>query len=184
MLGEPFPRILDAAKAGGDWAWRELYRNIAPALARFLRARGTPDAEDVVGQTFMSVVRTIGTFSGDERAFRAWVFAIARNATVDAHRARARRPLVQADDRELEAAGPTGDVEDDAMAELSRSRVVQLLEVLSPEQRDVLLMRILGDLTIGEVATVLGRSTGSVKMLQSRGLEALRRAISRGAVTV
>src|SRR6476661_8984057 len=58
-LGEAFDTVLAAARAGADWAWRELYRETAPSVDRYLRARGVRDADDVVGETFVNVVRSI-----------------------------------------------------------------------------------------------------------------------------
>ena len=183
-IGEPFDQILAAARAGGGWAWRDLYREFAPRLAAYLAASGIDDVDDVVGDTFLAVVRNVGAFEGGEDAFRAWLFTIGRNRAVDVLRAKARRPLAAVTDDVLEEIGPTGDVEEDALAGLARSRVLAVVSSLTADQRDVLLLRILGGLTIEEVATAMDRRAGAVKMLQSRGLAALRREISTGAVTL
>lgn len=183
-LREHFPRILAAAQAGGEWAWRELYAATAPLLTRYLRARGVPDADDVVGETFIRVVRNIDRFEGDEGSFRSWVFTIGRNLVVDDVRTRARRPSDPVPVDHLVAVGPTGDAEDEAVAELGRETVEATLDLLSADQREVLLLRILGGLTIGEIADVIGKKEGAVKMLQARGLAALRKQISIGTVTL
>jgi RNA polymerase sigma-70 factor (ECF subfamily) len=179
-----FPRVLAAAQAGGEWAWRELYSATAPLLTRYLRARRVPDVDDVVGETFIRVVRNIDRFEGDEASFRTWVFTIGRNVVVDDVRRRARRPADATVDEVLASVGPVGDTEDDALASLGRVHVTVLLEDLSADQRDVLLLRILGGLTIAEIAEVVGKREGAVKMLQARGIAALRKAISTGAVTL
>ncbi len=183
-LREQFPRILAAACAGGEWAWRELYEAIAPQLTRYLRARGVPEPDDVVGETFVRVVRYIDGFDGDEAAFRTWVFTIGRNLVVDDLRRRARRPVDALTHEQLVAAAPTGDAEDDAMRDLAAAHVEEILEHLSVDQRDVLLLRILGGLTIPEIAQVVGKKEGAVKMLQARGLAAIRTKISLGSVTL
>jgi len=85
---------------------------------------------------------------------------------------------------DLEAFGPVGDAEAEAMDGLSLERVHRLLDRLTPDQRDVLLLRIVGGLTVEQVAGVVGRKAGAVKMLQARGLAAIRREIQRGAVTL
>jgi RNA polymerase sigma factor (sigma-70 family) len=181
---EQFPRILAAASAGGEWAWRELYGAVAPNLTRYLRARGVPEPDDVVGETFVKVVRYIDGFEGDEAAFRTWVFTIGRNLVVDDLRRRARRPVDAVTDDQLAAAGPKGDAEADAMQDLAAAHVEEILEHLSVDQRDVLLLRILGGLTIAEIAQVVGKKEGAVKMLQARGLAAIRAKISMGSVTL
>lgn len=183
-LREQFPRVLAAACAGGEWAWRELYEGVAPQLTRYLRARGVPEPDDVVGETFVKVVRYIEGFEGDEAAFRTWVFTIGRNLVVDDLRKRSRRPVDVATDEQLLRAAPRGDAEDDAMRDLATAHVEEVLANLSVDQRDVLLLRILGGLTIGEIALVVGKKEGAVKMLQARGLAAIRKQISVGAVTL
>jgi RNA polymerase sigma factor (sigma-70 family) len=183
MLGD-FRTTLAAARAGAEWAWRELYRETAGPVGRFLRARGVRDPEDVVGDTYLNVVRSIERFDGEEDAFRAWVFAIARNTAIDRERRLARRPAHPLAHDDLVGIGPVGDAEADAMDELSVQHVRRVLDRVTPDQRDVLLLRILGGLTVEQVATAVGRSTGAVKMLQARGLAAIRREIERGAVTL
>jgi RNA polymerase sigma factor (sigma-70 family) len=183
-LREQFPRILAAACAGGEWAWRELYEAVAPQLTRYLRARGVPEPDDVVGEIFVKVVRYIDGFDGDEAAFRTWVFTIGRNLVVDDLRKRMRRPVDVVPDDQLLKAAPRGDAEDDAMRRLTTVHVEEVLAHLSIDQRDVLLLRILGGLTIGEIAPVVGKKEGAVKMLQARGLAAIRKQISAGSVTL
>ena len=183
-LREQFPRVLAAACAGGEWAWRELYEAVAPQLTRYLRARGVPEPDDVVGEAFVKVVRYIEGFEGDEAAFRTWVFTIGRNLVVDDLRKRTRRPVDVATDEQLLRTGPRGDAEEDAMDDLATAHVEEVLAHLSIDQRDVLLLRILGGLTIGEIALVVGKKEGAVKMLQARGLATIRRQISVGAVTL
>ena len=183
-LGEHFPKILAAAQAGGEWAWRELYGATAPLLTRYLRARSVPDADDVVGETFLRVVRSIDRFDGDESGFRTWVFTIGRNLVIDDVRRRARRPVDAEPTERLAVIGPTGDTEEDALQGLGLAQVRAVLERLSADQRDVLLLRILGGLTIAEIAQVIGKREGAVKMLQARGIASLRKEISIGAVTL
>ena len=70
------------------------------------------------------------------------------------------------------------------MEGLASDRIGRLLDALTADQRDVLLLRIIGGLTIDQVAAAVGRKPGAVKMLQARGLAAIRREIQRGAVTL
>jgi RNA polymerase sigma factor (sigma-70 family) len=138
----------------------------------------------VIAETFVNVVRSIDRFEGSEAAFRAWVFAIARNEATDELRRVIRHPSAPASIEELEARGPRGDVEREAMDGLASDRIGRLLDALTTEQRDVLLLRIIGGLSIDQVAATVGRKPGAVKMLQARGLAAIRREIQRGAVTL
>jgi RNA polymerase sigma-70 factor (ECF subfamily) len=175
--------MLGAANAGGDWAWRELYRAFAPPLDGYLRLRGVPDADDIVGETFLRVVRHLERFEGDESAFRSWVFTIARNLVVDAARKRDRRPSDATPIRSLQSIGPVAAFEDDTVGTLGTAEAIRALTELTDDQRDVLLLRVVADLSIAQVAQVLGRREGAVKMLQARALAALRRTSIRERVT-
>jgi RNA polymerase sigma-70 factor (ECF subfamily) len=95
-----------------------------------------------------------------------------------------RRPLDPASDDVLEDHLPASDAEEDALRSLEAHRVKALVGKLSPDQRTVLLLRILGDLSIEEVARAAGKTPGAVKALQRRGLAAIRREISKEEVSL
>lgn len=179
-----FEAVLAAARAGAEWAWTAIYEDLAPAILGYLRARGAPDAEDVVGEVFLEVVRDLSRFSGDEGGFRAWVFTVARHNLLDARKRRGRRPVDPVPDEILERAGPRGDAEEEAMRSVEVGWVRAILERLSPDQGEVLALRIFGQLTVDEVARVLGKSPGAVKALQRRGLAGVLREISERPVTL
>jgi len=183
-LGESFTGVLETARVGAEWAWRALYADTAPDLLRYARASRVPDPEDVVGETFLRAVRGVGSFEGDERGFRAWLFTLARNRIVDEHRKLVRRRTEPRPLELLAEIGARGDAEGEALRALAEDRVRSVLERLTPDQRDVLLLRILGGLTIEEVATVVHKKPGAVKALQARGIAAIRNEIELGAVTL
>ena len=172
--------MLGAARSGSEWAWASLYRDLAPRVLAYLRARGAVEPEDVAGEVFLQAVRDIGRFDGDERAFRAWLLTIAHHRLLDASRHRARRPVDAAPDEVIHDLAPTGDAEEDAFRALDMATVRGLVARLSPDQQSVLLLRIVGDLTVEEVARIVGKRRGAVKALQRRGLVALERELSKG----
>lgn len=174
---DAFAEILEAARAGADWAWRRIYDDLAPALLGYLTAQGAPDPDDLTGEVFVHVVRDVGRFDGDERAFRAWVFVIAHHRLIDDRRRRARRPEHIVEPDVLASQRDPSEVSEIVAERLSAERVRALIDGLVPEQRTVLLLRILGGLTVDEVARALGKRPGAVKALQRRGLAALRRRI-------
>src|SRR5262245_35591965 len=184
MFGSSWEPVIGACRLGAEWAWRQVYEDIAPSLLRYHRARGTVDPDDVVGDTFVRAVRGLPGFDGGEVEFRAWVFSISRNRAVDLARAASRRPEQPMGLEELIGAGGIGDVEDDAIRSLADERVREVLLELTADQRDVLLLRLLEDLTIEQIAAVMRKSPGAIKALQARGLEQIRRRISSGAVTL
>ena len=119
-------------------------------------------------------MRGLDSFDGDERDFRAWVFTIAHRRLVDELRRRGRRPVVAADEEVVERVG--GDVRAEADAALADQAVRDAIAALAPDQRAVILLRIIGDLTIDEIARAVGKRRGAVKALQRRGLKNLGRA--------
>jgi len=167
---------LEQARAGSERGFDELFRATGAAVAGYLRARGVRDPDGAANDVFVRAFRTLHTFEGDGERFRSWLFTIAHNAAIDDARRRSRRVV----EVSLAAApDPTGgNVEFDAVARLAHERVHTLLALLSPDQRDVLLLRVVGDLSVEETAAALGKSYEAVKALQRRGLAALRRALS------
>ena len=176
-LGSRFDQVLSAATDGADWAWAELYRDLAPNLLSFLRSQGCPDPEDCLGETFVHLVRGLAGFSGDEAAFRAWSFTVARSRLVDAWRSASRRPSVPMADPTnthvpLRVAGPA----DEDL--LQRSSVDEVLGTLTVDQRMVLVLRVVQQFSLHETAGIMGKSEGSVKLLQHRALASLRRTLA------
>jgi len=174
MAGEQFASVLDAARAGADWAWERLYDSLAPSLLGYLRARGAPDPDGVCGDVFCQLVRDINRFEGDEAGFRSWVFVMAHHRLLDDIRRRRRRPETLSEPEDF------GTIEDprnvaETVVDRERERELRrLIDDLTPSQREVLLLRIFGGLSVTEVAEAIGRRAGAVKALQRRGLEALR----------
>jgi len=183
VQGVLFHRTLEAARAGAEWAWASIYRELAPVVLGYLRKRGAEDPENLTGEVFVQVVRDLHRFTGDERAFRAWVFVIAHHRLLDDGRRRARRPVEPRPDVVESEAGSRG-ADEEALEDVAAERVRRLIERLAPDQRDVLLLRVLGGLTVPEVAQALGKTPGAVKALQRRGLKAVERGLAQEGVSL
>jgi RNA polymerase sigma factor (sigma-70 family) len=181
--GLPFDDVLAAAQAGGGWAFEVLYRGLAPTVTGYLRLHGAVEPDDLASEVFLGVFTGLAGFSGDEDALRAWVFTIAHRRLVDDWRRRSRRPQVADDDWDL-TGHVGGDVEDDAFTSLGAQNVHRICAVLPDDQRTVVLLRVLGDLTVEQVGHVMGRSVASVKALQRRGLRALRTELENSSERV
>jgi RNA polymerase sigma-70 factor (ECF subfamily) len=173
-VGSTFDDVLAAAQAGAAWAFEVLYRDLSPAVTGYLRLHGAPDPDDLASETFLAVFRGLAGFRGDEGALRSWVFTIAHRRLVDERRRRSRRPQPADDAGDLLTELAGGDVEDDVLTRLGTEDVHRLCAGLPADQRSVLLLRVLADLTVEQVAAVMSRSAGSVKALQRRGLRRLR----------
>lgn len=180
MSLERFTSLLEAARRGDEAAWQELYSGLAPVVLGYLRANSAPDPEDVLSEVFLQVARDIARFHGEEPGFRSWVFTIAHHRLLDAGRRERRRPLIEPGAEVGEHHGGVGDSEEEALTSIAEQELTAMLARLSPDQQSVLLLRILGDLTVHQVASVIGKRPNAVKALQRRGLAALRRELEAG----
>ncbi len=182
-VGEDFDVVLAAAQAKAGWAFERLYRALAPAVAGYLRLQGSSEPDDLTNEVFLSAFTSIGSFSGDEGQFRSWLFTIAHRRLIDERRRGGRRPALADRDPAGVAECRGGDVEEEALRRLSVERVRQLCEGLAPDQRDVLLLRMVSGLSIEQAAEALGKSPTAIKALQRRAVGALRRTFEREGVS-
>lgn len=173
---DDFDQVLARARAGSGDAFALLYEDLARPVAAYLRAKGVADVEDVTSEVFLAVFTGLGRFVGDQAQLRSWVFTIAHRRVVDGWRRGGRAPdLVAyepADDVRTAPSAETG-----ALESVGTARAVELLATLTDDQREVLVLRIVADLTVEEVAAVVGKRAGAIKALQRRGLAALRRQL-------
>jgi RNA polymerase sigma factor (sigma-70 family) len=176
--------VLVAARAGQEWAWAAIYRDLAPPLLGYLRARGAAEPEDLLGELLLQMVRDIEHFAGGERDFRAWAFAIAHHRLVDDRRYRARRPVDPAPPQALADDAAAPDPREPWFQSIGGEAIAAALRRLPEEQRQVVLLRVLGDLKVDEVARVMSKTPGAVKAMQHRALATLRREISGSTVTL
>jgi RNA polymerase sigma-70 factor (ECF subfamily) len=172
---QAFQGVLAAARLNAEWAWEAIYDSFAPRVFSWLRMEQPGLAEDLLGETFLCVVRDLHTFEGGERAFTAWVFRIARNRLLDAVRAQARRPQsVAADPDVMEVTGGVSpDAAHDAISRMEHERIVELLRILPEDQRTTIYLRFVLDASLSDVAGALGVSVPATKMLQQRALRTL-----------
>lgn len=173
--------VLPAAQAGETWALRVVYDELAPRVHGYLRARGVAEPEDVTSDVFLAVFPRLPSVTGGAAGLRTLVFSVAHARLVDDLRRQSRRlPTVEYDART--DARSAASSEDDALALIATEGVRKVLAELPQDQRDVLLLRLVDDLTVEQVASVIGRSAGAVKQLQRRGLVTLRARLQDGRV--
>jgi RNA polymerase sigma-70 factor, ECF subfamily len=172
---------LAAARRREPAAVTRVYTAYAPALYRFFMAAVSDRhlAEDLTGTAFLSAIEALPRFRGPIEALGGWLFQIARHDLYDHRRKQARTRIEPLEDNLNEAALADGgaDPEELAIDRLEGSRVLAALSELSPDQREVLLLRMAGGRTAPEVAAILGKTTGAVKALQHRGLASLARVL-------
>jgi RNA polymerase sigma factor (sigma-70 family) len=177
-----FQELLQGARVGQDEAWAAIYEDLAPALLGYLRAQRAAEPEDLLGEVFLQMVRDIAGFAGDRGRFRAWAFAIAHHRLIDDRRYRARRPVQPASAEVLaESQRQYRLAESEAVVD---RRVAGALRRLPEDQRTVILLRVLGDLSVSDVARMLGKTPGAVKAAQRRAFATLKRQLTKLTVTL
>lgn len=152
-------------------SFESVYRAFAPALVGYLAAHGIEDPEAVTHDVFLVVLPKIGTIRGGESGVRTLLFSIAHARCVDHHRRQSRRPKIveyepALDFRMTESAEEIAGGRD--------SSVLSLLSELNEDQREVLLLRVIADLSLEHVAGIMKKSVGAIKQLQRRALLALK----------
>src|SRR5688500_11705198 len=90
-IGAGFDEILAAAQTGAEWAINVIYRDLNPALLRYLHAQHAGAADDLAADVWLAVAGKLAAFDGDESGFRSWAFTIARRRAIDYGRQLARR---------------------------------------------------------------------------------------------
>lgn len=148
----------------------DVYRRLAPAVLGYLRSQRAPDPEDLLGEVFLHVARSLPRFRGDEHEdLRRWVFTIARNRLIDDARRRSRRPRT-VDEVPPEQPAPATPHGIDA-------ELLAAMAGLTAPQREVVALRFVADLPLEDVAEITRRSVAAVKSLQHRALEDLARTL-------
>lgn len=176
-IGSSFPEVLAAARVGAAWAFAAMFESLAVSVTGYLRSQGATDPDGLANDVFLRAFTRLEGFDGNEESFRSWVLTIAHHRLIDDRRQVSRRP-VSAYLSPEQAVGPADRHDHDELAGIEADWVREQLATLAPDQRDVLLLRILGDLTVEQVARAVGKSVGAVKALQRRGLTTLRKKMS------
>jgi len=172
-----FDMLLGAAQSGQPRAFEALYRALSPTVSRYLWLNGATDPESLTNEVFLGVFMGLVSFSGGEAKFRSWVFTIAHRRLIDDRRQVGRRPMTADLPPESLSGLVGGDAEDDALDGMATGRMHDVLRCLTEEQRRVLLLRLVADLTVDQVAEATGKTVAAVKSLQRKGLDGIRRRL-------
>lgn len=172
---------LAAAAAGQEWALSAVYRDVHPRVIRYLGVLAPTDAERLAAETWREVVRHLDRLEDDPHALHAFALASARRRTGRLGR---RRAVLRWNrhDREIRARAAEAFGVDDAMAGDGLRQALAAVGRLPRDQADVVLLRVLGELTLDEVAALVGRQPRTVRRLQRRALQALEWTMPRTAV--
>jgi RNA polymerase sigma-70 factor, ECF subfamily len=182
VIGEGFARVLTAAQQGNEEAFSLLWRDTNPALIRYLRVMAPEVAEDVAAESWLTVLRGLTGFRGDEQAWRAWVFTVSRRRVIDQRRRAARRPTVPLGELRAEPVVP--DAADEAMERIGTRAALAMLTQLPPLQAEVILLRVVAGLDTDAVARLVNRTPGAVRVASHRGLRRLAEIAAQAGVTL
>jgi RNA polymerase sigma-70 factor, ECF subfamily len=171
--------LVGQAKAGGEEAIGELYDRYFTRVFRFVYARtgNTHDAEDIAGEAFLKVVRSIQGFEwkrGQEGGFEPWLFRIVRNEVVNHLRRQT------AEKREVDV-GEAENMAGSDMIDRSELRLMvrEAARHLPDAQREIIALRFAGNLDSPQIAEILGKSEANVRVLQFKALKNLQKILSR-----
>jgi len=172
-------KLVEQAQAGDRSALERLYLIHFDRIYGYLHMSvgNRHDAEDLTTQTFLKMLESIGKFRWRSAPFSAWLFRIAHNLAMDHFRARRRW---QPEEEVPEPPGseePSAEME--AMQSIGRQSMMELIEGLSPEQRQVLTLKFVFNFPNAEVATILGKTEGAIKSLQHRALASLQKQVTQ-----
>ena len=173
MIGPSFPVVLRAAAGGDEDAFARLWYDLQPRLLRYFGVIAPGAAEDLASETWLAVIGAIGRFQGNEPAFRAWVFTIARHQVLDWRRRAARRPT-----QALPVTGLADPLAPDdpaavAVEGASTRAALALIASLPTDQAEAIALRVMAGLEVSRVADIMGKRPGTVRVLTHRGLRRL-----------
>jgi RNA polymerase sigma-70 factor (ECF subfamily) len=169
--------LVERARRGDPEAFGDLYDRFHGRVFRYFQARigDRDEAEDMAAEVFVEAAQRIRTFRGTAAGFVGWLFAMARHDLFD--RWRRERRLIVEPVPDVPETDRAPDPADGVADRLDAGRVRAAMEELTPDQREVLVLKFAAGLSNLEVAEALGKPVSAVKSLQHRGLGALRRIL-------
>lgn len=172
--------MIRRAQGGDSDALAHLWRTYQHLLLRYFRGKGMQEPEDLASVVWIEVASGLSRFEGDEPEFRRWLFTIAARRRIDDIRSVRRRAerLERApiDNRPAHALP----ADDEAERATALDRALAIVRSLPPDHAEAVLLRVVADLSVADVAAIMGRTEGSVRVLVHRGL---KRLAARAAVT-
>jgi len=171
--------LVERAQRGDRAALEELYLLHFDRIYSYLHLSvgSRHDAEDLTTQTFLKMLEAIGRFEWRAVPFSAWLFRIAHNLAMDHFRANKRWQPEEEVPESVQ--GQESSAEEQALESLGETSMLELIDRLSPEQRQVLTLKFVFRFSNGEAAAILGKTEGAVKSLQHRALASLQKHVTR-----
>ena len=171
-------KLIKRARTLDPAALAELYDRYAPKMYAYIyrRVGDAALAEDLTGELFVRVLQAIRNERAWRDSFVAWLYRIAHNLVIDHYRRRPPMPHVSLESVGVSGEGDSPDVEVEGLIERERLRAA--IEMLTPEQQEVLALRFGEGLRVKEIANIMNKTPGAVQALQHRAVAALRRILT------
>ncbi len=169
--------LIEAARKGDERAWLAIVEQLGPRIQGYARSKGLRDTEDLLQDVLTAVAGGVHDFQGDWNNFTAWVFSIAYRRIADTHRLRYRRPEPVRLDSSPERGGATVGPEAEVLTETMADASLESLDVLTDIEREVIVLRVIAELETEDVAAVVGKKPGTVRVIQSRAMSKLRKEL-------
>ena len=168
--------LVAQAIKGDTQAFGELYTHHATKIYRYVyyNVHSRERAEDITQEVFLKAWKAIGSCKGKEKTFSSWLYRIAHNLIIDKLR-KSQKQL----SHEAELPEDIRDNSDRMEINLEQRDLLKVIDVLPPNQKQVILMKFIEDMDNREIAETMGKSTGAIRILQMRALETLRNTISK-----
>ena len=173
MIGPSFPAVLRAAAGGDEDAFGVLWHDLQPRLLRYFKVIAPGAAEDLASETWLAVIRGVGRFRGDEAAFRAWVFTIARHKARDGWRRAARKPVQELPEPGLAEPLAPDDPAATVLEAASTRAALALIATLPAGQAEAIVLRVVAGLEVKQVAELMDKRPNTIRVLTHRGLRRL-----------
>jgi RNA polymerase sigma-70 factor (ECF subfamily) len=180
-MPEDFEQLLTLAKKGSEDAFATIWRTFQPGLLRYLRVIGGQAADDLAADTWLQVTRKLSSFEGNDKAFRAWLYTIARHRHIDWRRQATRRKESLVEVGVLDRLPGSDDTTEKFETTISTQTAIALIATLPADQAEAVMLRTVGGLPVSVVAEIMGRPAGTVRVLCHRGLRRLASTLE-GAV--
>ena len=165
-------KIISHAKNGDSKAISDLYNQYKPIIFNYLfhRCGDIHIAEGLTTEVFIRMITNLPKYKKSKVPFQVWLFKIARNLMIDHYRLTKKYQYVELNENLVSSSeSPETNVERNMEVEKLR----RAIQKLTDDQSDVIILRFIAEMPISEVAHVMKKSEGAVKMLQNRAIQAL-----------
>ncbi len=180
MIDGEEEQLIRSAVGGDSSAFGSLYDRYQPAIYRFIvvKVGSREEAEDITHHVFLSAWQNVGSYKHRGHPFSSWLYQIARNMVIDHYRAKK-------DDVSLDKLDPESSIipavaQSDLSVKMQLEKVSIAIAELKPDYQDVIILRFVEDLPLKEVAAILKKSEGAIKLAQHRAIKELKKKLGDG----